>query len=166
MLFNSKPMINNALDDTDFGILALLQKDSRITHKEIAARLNKSVTPIHVRIKRLQDEGYIKHYTAILDHKKIGLGLIAYTQVQIKQHSHEGLMAFQTEVVKLKEVMECSHMTGSFDFLLRIAIRDMEEYNDLVMNKLSKLPDVGMMQSFFVMSETKHETAYPLGNKL
>jgi Lrp/AsnC family leucine-responsive transcriptional regulator len=155
-------MINNVLDDTDFGILALLQNDSRISHKEIAHRLHKSVTPIHIRIKRLQDEGYIKRYTAIVDHKKIGRGLIAYTQVQIKQHSEESLTAFQAEVIKLKEVMECCHMTGAFDFLLRIAIRDMDEYNELLMKKLSKLPDVGVMQSFFVMSEAKNETAYAL----
>ena len=71
-------------------------------------------------------------------------------------------MAFQAEVVKLDEVMECYHMTGAFDFLLRIAICDMEEYNQLLMKKLSMLPDVGTMQSFFVMSEAKHETAYLL----
>jgi len=158
-------MINNIPDETDFGILALLQQDCRITHKEIAHRLHKSVTPIHIRIQRLEEEGYIKRYTVIVDHKKIGRGLIAYTQVQIKQHSQESLSAFQTEVVKLKEVMECCHMTGAFDFLLRIAIRDMDEYNELLMKKLSKLPDVGVMQSFFVMSEAKNETAYVMGVK-
>lgn len=155
-------MIKNELDETDLGILDLLQKDARITHKEIAYLLHKSVTPIHMRIKRLQDEGYIKNYTVILDHKKIGRGLIAYTQVLMKQHSQESLAAFREEVVKLKEVMECCHMTGSFDFLLRIAIRDMDEYNELLNKKLSKLPDVGLMQTFFVMSEPKHETAYDL----
>ncbi|MFI5160468.1 MAG: Lrp/AsnC family transcriptional regulator [Sphingobacteriales bacterium] len=156
-------MIKNELDATDLGILALLEKDSRITHKEVAHRLNKSITPIHVRIKRLQDEGYIKHYTVIVDPKKVGRGLIAYTQVQITQHSHSSLFDFQTEVVKLTEVMECCHMTGAFDFLLRIAIRDMDEYNTLLMNKLSKLPDIKKMESFFVMSEAKRETGYVTG---
>jgi DNA-binding Lrp family transcriptional regulator len=153
-------MINNQLDDIDLGILSLLEKDSRTAHKEIAYAFNKSVTAIHVRIKRLLDEGYIKKYTVIVDHKKVGRGLIAYTQVQITQHSHSSLYDFQREVIKLKEVMECSHMTGAFDFLLKIAIRDMEEYNVLLMNKLSKLPDVAKMESFFVMSEAKHETGY------
>ncbi|MCC8424382.1 Lrp/AsnC family transcriptional regulator [Mucilaginibacter sp. UR6-11] len=150
------------LDPTDIGILRLLQEDARLSHKEIGERLHKTITPIHARVKRLQEEGYIKRYAAILDPKMIGRGLIAYTQVQLKQHSQQSLLAFQDEVVKLPEVMECYHMTGAFDFLLRIAISDMDEYNQLVMNKLSKLPDVGMMQSFFVMSEAKHETAYPL----
>jgi Lrp/AsnC family leucine-responsive transcriptional regulator len=156
-------MINNQLDDIDLGILSSLEKDSRTSHKELAYAFNKSVTAIHVRIKRLLDEGYIKQFTIIVDHKRVGRGLIAYTQVQITQHSHSSLFDFQTEVVKLKEVMECSHMTGAFDFLLKIAIRDMEEYNTLLMNKLSKLPDVEKMESFFVMSETKRETGYISG---
>lgn len=155
-------MINNKLDPTDKGILSLLQGDARLTHKELGDRLHKTVTPIHVRVRRLEEEGYIKRYAAIVNPKKIGRGLIAYTQVQLKQHSQESLKNFQIEAIKLSEIMECYHMTGAFDFLLRIAISDMDEYNLLVMNKLSKLPDVGMMQSFFVMSEAKNETAYPL----
>jgi Lrp/AsnC family leucine-responsive transcriptional regulator len=155
-------MINKELDEVDRSILTLLQKDARIFHKDIAEKLHKSVTSIHTRIRNLETEGYIKRYTIIVDHKKIGRGLIAYTQVTIKEHSQESLSAFQREAVKLKEVMDCCHMTGDFDFLLRIAIRDMDEYNDVLMNKLAKLPDVGKMQSFFVMSEAKHETAYAL----
>jgi len=155
-------MINQQLDETDFGILELLQKDALISHKELAHRLNKSITPIHLRIRKLLEEGFIKRFTAIVDAKKIGRGLIAYTQVQVKQHSQESLMNFQKEVIKLNEVMECYHMTGNFDFLLKIAIRDMDEYNQVLMVKLAKLPDVGNMQSFFVMSEAKNETAYPL----
>jgi Lrp/AsnC family transcriptional regulator, leucine-responsive regulatory protein len=158
--------MNDGLDQIDTGILQLLQQDARLTHKEIAYKLNRSVTPIHVRVRRLQEEGYIKRYTAIVNPKKVGINLIAYTQVQLKEHSQEKLKGFQAEVVKLKEVMECYHLTGIFDFLLRIAIRDMEEYNDLLINKLSKLPDVGTMQSFFVMSEAKHETAYALGKQV
>jgi len=157
-------MINHQLDQTDIGILELLQKDARLTHKEIAHRLHKTVTPIHLRVRKLQEEGFIKRYAAIIDPKKIGRGLIAYTQVQVKQHSQESLMAFQTEVVKLNEVMECYHMTGAFDFLLRIAIADMDEYNQVLMKKLSKLPDVGNLQSLFVMSEAKNETAYSFNN--
>jgi DNA-binding Lrp family transcriptional regulator len=155
-------MAKYILDDTDLGILKLLQSDARLTHKEIAYRLHKTVTPIHARIKRLQKDGYIKKYTAIIDPKKIGKGLIAYTQVQLKVHSQENLIDFQSEVIKLSEVMECYHMTGAFDFLLRIAINDMDEYQKLLMYKLSKLPDVGVMQSFFVMSEAKNETAFVL----
>ena len=155
-------MSNYKLDQTDIGILSLLQQDARLAHKELGHRLHKTITPIHARVKRLEENGYIKRYAAIVDPKKIGLSLIAYTQVQLKQHSQESMLAFRDGVVQLPEVMECYHMTGAFDFLLRIAVADMEAYNILVINKLSKLPDVGVMQSFFVMSEAKNETAFPL----
>jgi DNA-binding Lrp family transcriptional regulator len=149
-------------DRTDIGILMLLQQDATLSHKELAHRLHKTVTPIHVRVRRLQQEGYIRKYTALLDPKKVGRGLIGFIQVQLVKHSEESLTAFMQEAVKLTEVMECYHMTGSFDFLLRIAIKDMDEYNMLLMKKLANLPGVGMMQSFFVMSEAKYETGYTL----
>ncbi|TZF84812.1 Lrp/AsnC family transcriptional regulator [Pedobacter sp. BS3] len=150
------------LDATDIRILNLLQNDARLTNKEIAGILNKSITPVFERIKRLQKHGYIKRYVAILDPRKINRKLIAYTHVQLKVQSQAILKAFETEVIKFDEVMECYHMTGAFDFILRIAIRDMEAYHEFLMNKLSCLPDIGTLQSFFVMSEAKHETAYAL----
>jgi DNA-binding Lrp family transcriptional regulator len=154
----------NGLDETDIGLLNLLQADALLSHKQLADKLHKSVTPIHLRVRRLKEEGYIKRYAAIVDPKKIEMGLIGYIQVQLVKHSEESLTAFMNEVVQLAEVMECYHMTGAFDFLLRIAIRDMDAYNKLLMKKLANLPGVSMMQSFFVMSEVKHETAYMLAH--
>jgi len=156
-------MINNELDKIDVGILNLLQKDAKITHKGIAYTLNISPTPVHVRVKRLEEEGYIKRYVALVDHKKVGRSLVAYTQVQVKPHTEENLSAFLEEVVKLNEVMECSHLTGKFDFLLKIAVWDMDEYNELLRHKLAKLPKVDNMESMFVMSQAKSETGYSLG---
>ena len=109
------------LDKTDKGILKLLEQDGTLTHKEIAYRLHKTVNPIHARIRNLENGGYIKKYRADVDHKKVGKGLICYTQVHLKQHSKESLNAYKAEVVKVPEVMECYHLTGPFDFLLRIA---------------------------------------------
>jgi Lrp/AsnC family transcriptional regulator, leucine-responsive regulatory protein len=150
------------LDETDRKILKLLQADSRLSNKQLAALLHRSPNPTYLRVKRLEDEGYIQKYTVVIDPRKIGLQLIVYTQVQIKPHAEENLTAFCKEVVKLKEVIECSHLTGKFDFLLKIAVRDMNEYNELLMHKLARLPKVDNMESLFVMSEAKHETAYPL----
>lgn len=158
IIVKSKP-----LDDIDRSILDLLQQDSSLSHKEIAGKLHKTVTPIHLRIRRLREEGFIRRYTVILDPAKVGRELIAYTQVTLKEHTQEALLAFREQVVKLTEVMECYHMNGTFDFLLRIAIRDMKEYSEVLMAKLSMLPDVGTMNTFFVMSEVKYETAYALG---
>src|ERR1700739_2561792 len=113
-------MTNNELDKIDRGILNLLQQDAQLPHKAIAREVGLSPNSVNVRIKRLAAEGYIKKYVALVDHKKIGRGLIAYTQVQVKPHTEENLSAFLEEVVKLHEVMECSHLTGKFDFLLKI----------------------------------------------
>jgi len=98
-----KLIIHQQLDDTDSGILALLQKDSRIFHKETAIKLHKSVTAIHNRIRNLESKGYISRYAAIVDHKKIGRGLIAYTKVTLTAHASESLSAFKDEAIKLAE---------------------------------------------------------------
>ncbi len=150
------------LDNTDLKILNLLQNNARLTIKQLAAELQKSHTPVFERIKKLEEKGYIKRYVAILDAKMVDRQLKAFTHVQLKEHSQKILSEFEKEVVKFHEVMECYHMTGAFDFILKIAVKDMEAYHEFLMQKLSKLPDIGTLQSFFVMSEAKHETAYLL----
>jgi len=156
-------MINNEPDKMDYRILNLLQRDAQLPHKAIAREVGLSANSVNVRIKRLVAEGYIKKYVALVDHKKIGRGLLAYTQVQVKPHTEENLSAFLEEVVKLHEVMECSHLTGKFDFLLKIAVRDMDEYNEVLRHKLARLPKVDNMESMFVMSQAKSETGFALG---
>ncbi len=148
------------LDKTDIRILQLLQNDARLTNKEIADKLGKTVTPVYERIKWLNKEGYIQRYVAVLDKNKIDKKLVAFTNVQLKEHAHAMLKAFEKDIVKLNEVMECHHMTGSYDYLLKIVVKDMKEYQDFIVNKLAKLPNIGTVQSGFVMTEVKHETAY------
>lgn len=147
-------------DKTDVEILRLLEQDGRMSHKAIAQSVHKSLTPIHTRLAKLESEGYIRRFTALLNPKKIERGLTAYTQVILKLHSQKTLEDFMREAVKINEVMECYHMTGTFDFLLRITIRDMEAYNELLLKTLSNLPEVAQMQTFFVISEAKHDTTY------
>ena len=150
------------LDAIDIHILKLLQYDARLTNKEIADKLGKSVTPIYERIRKLEETGCIQRYVALLNKDLIGKDLVAFTTVQLKEHSQTALRSFLKEGSKFPEVMECYHLTGTFDFLLKIAIRDMTEYNNFLMNKLSTLPNIGVVQSFFVLSEGKVETAYEL----
>ena len=151
-----------ALDNDDLRILQLLQHDARLTNKEIADKIGKSVSPVYERIKRLQANGYIKHYAAILDNKLINRSLIAYTNVHLKDHSQATMLDFEKRVSNFSEVMECYHMTGEYDFLLKVAVSNMEAYYDFVINRLAKLPNVGTVQSFFVLHESKKNTAYPL----
>ncbi|HEX4875163.1 MAG TPA: Lrp/AsnC family transcriptional regulator [Chitinophagaceae bacterium] len=150
------------LDQTDINILQLLQYDARLTNKEIADKLGKTVTPVYERIKWLEQEGYIQKYVAVLDRNKIDKNLVAYTNVQLKEHSHQMLKAFEKDIVKLPEVMECHHMTGIYDYLLKIVVKDMNEYQDFIVNKLAKLPNIGTVQSGFEMTEVKNETAYSI----
>lgn len=150
------------LDFTDIELLKLLQIDATLTNKELAFKLNKSIATIHERIRKLKDQGYIKRVVAILDRKKINKSLIAFSQVLLKEHTADTLYAFEHEVAKFSEVMECFQMTGAFDFILRIATSDMDTYHLFLRNKLATLPNISTVQSFFVLSETKSETAYPL----
>jgi Lrp/AsnC family leucine-responsive transcriptional regulator len=152
----------NQLDQTDIRILLLLQSDARLTNKEIADKLDKTVTPIYERIKWLEQQGYIHRYVAVLDRNKIDKGLVAFTNVQLKEHSHPMLKAFEKDIVKFGEVMECYHMTGVYDYLLKIVVKDINEYQDFIVNKLAKLQNIGTVQSGFVMTEIKFEMAYSI----
>lgn len=150
------------LDRTDIRILDMLQHDARVTTKEIADKLGLTITPTAVRIRKLEDAGYIKRYVAILDKDKIGKTLIAFTSIQLREHTQTSLRNFEKTSIKFKEVMECYRLTGQFDFLLKVAIKDMQEYNAFLMERLATVPNIGSVQTYFVLSEGKVETAYPL----
>lgn len=152
----------SSLDHYDLRILQLLQHDARLTNKEIADKIGKSISPVYERIRRLEHEGIIRQYVAVLDKRKINKSLTAYTNVQLKEHADHMMKTFEREVVKIPEVMECYHMTGQYDYLLKVALCDMDEYYSFIINKIAKLPNVGTVQSFFVLYEAKKETAYKI----
>ncbi|HEY0175598.1 MAG TPA: Lrp/AsnC family transcriptional regulator [Pedobacter sp.] len=150
------------LDQTDIGILNLLQKDGLMTHKELAHKLKKTITPIVERIKRLKNLGYIKGTVALVDINKIKSVFVAFPHVQLNSHSEDILKQFQADMTKYPQVMECYHLTGHYDFMLKIVMPDMVSYNEFLRDTLDKLPYVGNIQSFLVLSQAKHETAYQL----
>lgn len=154
-------MDRNNLDAVDLQILKMLQQDAELTNKEIAFALRKSIATVHERVRLLKHHGYIVKMVALLDRKKINRGLIAFSHVLLHDHAAITLKAFEEEVAKFPEVMECFQMTGTFDFILRVATSDMDAYHDFY-RKLAALPNISTIQSFFVLSETKSETAYPL----
>lgn len=151
-----------SLDQTDRQILQLLQYDARLTNKEIADKLGKTISPVYERIKWLEQQGYIKQYIALADRNLLGLHLVAFTNVQLKEHAQTMLHAFEKEVVKLPEVLECYHMTGMYDYLLKVVVSDMNHYQSFIVNKLAKLPNIGTVQSSFIMTEVKYQLAYPV----
>jgi Lrp/AsnC family leucine-responsive transcriptional regulator len=148
------------LDKFDIGILDILQQDCRTSCKKIGAQVGLSETPVQVRIQHMFEGGYIKRFTAILDAKKVGYGLIGYVQAKLIEHTEESLTSFMTEAVKLKEVKECYHMSGAYDFLMRVIISDMDEYSQILLKKLARLPGKPHFESFFVMAEGKCETSF------
>lgn len=155
-------MILGQLDETDKEILRLLQVDATLPGKEIALLVNKSTAAVHERIRRLRTEGYIQKMVAILDKKKINKSLVAFSQVLLHNHSEKTLSLFEQAVIKFPEVLECHQMAGAFDFLLKVVTSDMEAYHHFYISKLARLPDITTVQSFFVLSEAKVETGFPL----
>lgn len=147
------------LDKTDIEILSALQKDAKINMKELSGILHISKTPIYERIKRLENEGYIKGYVALVDNKKVGLPLIIFCNVSLAVHDDEHIRRFQEEVREIEEIMECYSTGGIYDFLLKIVLRDLDDYNRFVFEKLTKVYGIVKMQSSFVLGEIKHITS-------
>lgn len=148
------------LDSVDIKILEILQGDARITTKALADQLNLSTTPVFERVKRLERDGLIKKYVALVDNKKLGLRLIAFISISLTKHSRSYLEKFVNEVSQYPEVMECYHIAGNYDFLLKIVVKNMEVYETFILNKLSTIANLGHVQSSFVLSENLHSTAY------
>jgi len=118
-----------------------------------------TTTPVYERVKRLEEDGYIRRYVALIDREKLGYGLVAFCNVQLKEHAQRYLQQFETEVGVLEEVVECYHIAGQFDYLLKVIIRDIHAYHDFIVNKLATLENIGNVQSSFVMQEIKWGTA-------
>lgn len=146
------------MDKIDRSILNLLQRDGKITIKEISERLNLTTTPIFERVKKLEKEGLIKGYRAQLDRKKIGLELIVFCNVNLNLHQTDYLREFEKDIQRFPEVIECFHTAGMFDYLLKIYAKDMESYQDFLTNKLASLENISKVQSSFVMTEVKEYT--------
>lgn len=150
------------LDKTDRQILRLIQRDSSLTIKEIATKINLSLTPVHERIRKLSKEGYIEKYVCLVNRKKVGLSLLVYCNVTLDKQQKESFEEFNNAVAQFPEVLECSLVSGNFDYFLKIIARDVEDYNQFYQQKLSVLKSVIHISSFFVMSEVKSTTVIPL----
>lgn len=153
---------SDSLDATDRGILQMLQEDAFLTTKELAARLELTTTPVYERVKRLERDGYISRYSALLDRRKIGLSLLVYCDVALKEHNRDFLLRFEESVVGLPEVLECHHITGEYDYVLKVVARDMDDYQRFIKEKLAALENIGRVQSHFVMTEVKNSTVLPV----
>jgi len=146
------------LDPIDKKLLLLLQIDSKKTTKELSLKLNLSVTAVYERIKKLEREGVIDKYVALLNKSKVDKGFVVFCHLKLIQHSQEFLTKFESEVVKLSEVLECFHVSGDYDYILKIVVKDMEAYREFLVSKLTTLQHIGSTQSTFMISEVKNTT--------
>ncbi len=150
------------LDDTDKKILQKLQKNSKITNKELSNGLSLSVTAVFERIKRLERNGVISGYVALVKPDKVEKAFMVLTQIKLVQHTKSNVVKFEAEVVKLPEVLECYHVSGEYDYILKVLVKDMEAYREFMLTKLTNLEHIGSTQSTFIISSVKSTTALPL----
>jgi Lrp/AsnC family transcriptional regulator, leucine-responsive regulatory protein len=143
------------LDKTDIAILRLLQQNARMTVKEIADKVHLSTTPVHERIKWLEQSGVIKQYAALIDQAKVKKGLMVIVYVSLKAHSKTAGAKFIKHIHELNEVIECYNISGEFDFMLKVVAENMDDYYNFHVNKLSQSENIGNVQSVFVMGVLK-----------
>lgn len=153
-------MIN--LDETDKCILEFLQADAKMNIKEMAEQLNMTKTPIYERIRRLEQSGIIKKYVAIIDDKKVNSFMVVFCSVNLESQHLEKIQSFSQAVSEIPEVLECYLLGGEHDFLLKVVVKDLDEYHQFSSGKLAALPNVSQVKSTFVLNEVKHSTVFPI----
>ena len=150
------------LDEVDIIILKTLQKNGRISNVELAQAINLSPPAAHARVKRLAEQGYIREYVALLDPEKVGYDMTCFIRITLQLHQIEELENFRAVVNKLPEVLECYHLIGEFDYLLKIVMHSRKELEQFVVKKLTPIPGVAQIYTSLVLSVIKSTTALPL----
>jgi len=150
------------LDNTDLKLLKILQNNSNITTKELANKVNLSATPVFERVKKLEKNGYIKKHVAVLNAELLDKSLIVFCNITLKEHTKKIGNQFVKDIKSLKEVTECYNVSGDYDFLLKVVVKDMKAYQNFVLNHLGEIKNIGSAHSTFVMGEIKHTYALPI----
>ncbi len=143
------------IDQIDAQLLEFLQKDGRITIKELAQKLGMSTTPIFERVKKLEKAGIIDHYAAVLNADKLGKKLYAFAHISLKDHSKELVKQFTEQIITIPQVLECHYVTGDSDFILKILLNDMEKYREFMMDQLFDMSNIAKVESFLSLSVLK-----------
>ncbi len=146
-------------DTIDKKLIQLLQEDSKQTNKALSNKLNLSVTAVYERIKKLENQGVINKYVALVNKEKVAKSFVAFCHVKLTQHSQNYVIEFEKEVADLQEVLECYHISGDYDYLLKVLVKDMEAFREFMVNRLTKINHIGSTHSMFMINEVKHTTA-------
>jgi Lrp/AsnC family leucine-responsive transcriptional regulator len=150
------------LDSLDKKLINLLQNDSKQTTKQLSLQLNLSVTAVYERIKKLENQKVIDKYVAIINKNKIEKSFLVFCHLKLIQHSREYVTTFEREIIKLEEVSECFHVSGDFDYILKIYVKDMEEYRNFMVSKLTAIKYIGSTHSIFAIEQVKNTTVINL----
>ena len=154
------------LDNIDITILRTLQKNSRLTTKELAAKIHLSTSPAFERQKRLEREGYIKGYMAVVDAEKVGNGILVLCNIRLKQHTENLIQQFMDAVKNIDEITECFNTSGDYDFLIKVYAKDMKDYQQFMQHTLGRIECVGSLHSVFVIDETKNTHGVTIRRKI
>ncbi len=154
--------MKDSLDDVDLQILRILQADGRITNAELANRIELSPPSALHRVRNLEKSGMIKQYIAVLDAEKLGFGITVWAMVSLSLHQDQPIEGFRKSVLAIEEIVECYHVSGEFDFLLKILVPDIAAYEHLIRLKLSHIKGIQQIKSSFVLANPKSSMALPI----
>ncbi|MDQ7917826.1 Lrp/AsnC family transcriptional regulator [Mesonia sp. MT50] len=146
------------LDSLDHQLLKYLQQDAKKTTKELALLLGLSNTAVYERIKKLERQKIITNYVALIDKEKVEKDFMVLCQVKLSQHVKNNIIQFEREVLKLEEVLECYHVSGDYDYILKVLVKNMDAYRKFIIEKLTVISGIGSTQSTFVIKEVKNTT--------
>jgi Lrp/AsnC family transcriptional regulator, leucine-responsive regulatory protein len=159
MIKNSQTLV---LDHVDKSLLSALQTDGRLSNVELARRINLSPPATHTRLKRLEKNGYIRQYTAVVDREKAGYDLLCFIHIGLRMHQVEQVEEFREATRQLPEVLECHHITGEYDYLLKVALKNRKDLERFVIDKITPIPGVARIHTSLVLAEVKATMALPL----
>ncbi len=154
---------DSTLDTLDKAILNELQADARISNVELARRVDLSPPAVHARLKRLEQQGYIQQYAALLNREKVGYDMLCFVHLNLQLHQQEQVETVRTTIQNMPEVLECHHITGSVDYLLKVVIRNRQDLERFVMHRLTPIPGIAHIQTSLVLTEVKSTPIIPLG---
>ena len=151
------------LDDLDLAILRELQRDARTSNVDLAQRIGLSPPATHARVRRLEREGVITRYVALVDPDAAGFDLLCFIHVGLRLHGHDDIERFREAVASIPEVLECHHVTGEHDYLLRVVLKNRRDLERFLVERLAPLQGVARVQTSLVLRETKRTTELPIG---
>lgn len=150
------------MDSTDLMLLNILQENAKITNKQLSLKLNLSATAVYERVRKLERNGIIDKYTVLLNRKLLGKELLVFTHVKLVRHSKENIENFEKQISQINEVNECHHISGDYDYILKMTFNGMDDYREFMFNKLTTIPSIGSSHTIFVINEVKNEIRYKL----